>query len=374
MIRIPAFIAAKALAKSRNTDGEHVASYSADITRKGSRKVKETAAKVVYQMGGGDPPPMPPQESAQQKAEARDWELSQQEARDAVVRAREDAQKAEMTAKELAQWRSKRANTYKGVQNYGQNKLKSYGLDSNDPYGIYSSIQSGLDSANSGLSDMDDLSGINNSLVDTTLSDIRGQQRNKFKKQLNTGFDDYHIEDTFADTADDTILQTLMGGQYNDAYGEIDTAFGRGQLTEGSREAARKSLEGGKSKALADLQGIGGGVLSKRRDDLRSQKGRTASKINEFDFGDTLDIDGEIGRLKNKSAGYLGSLEGDIRTALGDKRLFDPASIVGKANATSSMYTPLPQTGGILGGGGANPALAAAFDDAAKKKLTEGVF
>ena len=366
---IAAHIAAWALNKSTNSAQTAHAAVGASTSAPKKRKTK----KRVLEAGGGKQQPMPAQPTPREQAEAREWEAAQQAARDAQMRAAEDARAAEAEQKRLTEWRGSRNAAVSGVQDYGRRKLQGYGLDTGDPYGIWESFTSQLNNRNSQIAEGQDFAGlINEGLFDTALGDARSKQRTNYSRDLMNDISDNYLDDTFSNKVDDPILDAILGEQFGDANTYLTSARDRGQLNNISYERALQNLEKEKSKARGELETLGRGVLTTNRNTVAGKRDAVGSRINNFDFGDTIDIAGEKNRLRSSATDLIGSLDTDIRRTIGDRDFFDPNSLVSKSAAFTGTSNYNPNNGGT-GQQPGNPLLSV-FTDQQRNKQTQGAF
>lgn len=328
------------------------------------------AEPIEYYKGGSAAPPPP---DPQREAEAREWEASRQAARDDARRAEDRRMSDEKAAKDLTQWQGRRNSAYNNARDYGKQQLSRYGLDENDPYGVFSGFTSQLDRNNAQLQDNQDFSTqLGSSVFDSALSNARMDQRKKLSRQFDNGIGSNYLEDTFADTADDQYLDGILGEQYNEANTYLTSARDRGQLNNFAYDKAISTLNQDKSKARGELETIGRGVLATSRDNVGKRRDATMSRINAFDFGDTLNVGDEVGRVKSQASTALGGLDADIRRAIGGRQFFDPNSIVAKSSASTGVSNYTPAAVGT-GGTGMNPLLGI-FTDQQRNKQTQGAF
>jgi hypothetical protein len=365
---IAAHIAAWALNKSTNSAQTAHAAVGASTSAPKKRKTK----KRVLDAGGGKQQPMPAQPTPLEQAQAREWEAAQQAARDAARQAQEDARAQEAEAKRLDAWRASRGAAVQGVKDYGTRKLQSYGLDQGDPYGIWESFTGQLDSRNGQVQEGQDFAGlINESLFDEALSGARNKQRTTYSRDLMNDISDNYLDDTFANTIDDPILDAILGEQFGEANSYLTSARDRGQLNNIGFERALSNLEKEKQKARGELETLGRGVLTTNRNSVASKRDAVGSRINNFDFGDTIDLNSEKNRIRSTATDLIGSLDTDIRRSIGDRDFFDPNSLVAKSAAFTGTSNYNQNSGGTNPTG--NP-LMTVFTDQQRNKQTQGAF
>lgn len=323
-------------------------------------------------MGGGSKRPPPPPPDPKKEAEARDWEAQQQAARDEVARQRQKEERAAADALALTQWRSRADNAAATTQQYARDKLSGYGLGSGDQYGLFDKIMNQITGARGSLTDNEDFSGrINNNLVDNIIADTRSSKRNEYTRQINNLLGQNYLDDTFADTVDDPYLDAILNEQYGSATTDLQNAMQRGQLNQTAYDRALASLSGNKSSARSKLETLGKGVITDLSGSTKSAYDKLFGSVNNFDFGDNIDITGGVGRIKDTATSSLGQLEQRIRDTVGDTKYFDTNSVIAKANAQGGVSNYTPNTGGSATPGN---SLYQIFSDQARNKQTEGAF
>ena len=372
---IAAHIASWALNR-RKQEGEAVHAAIASNT---SHKAKVVKRKKRVLESKGDPAPVY-QPTPMEQAQAREFEAAQQAARDKSNQELADQRQAAKDKEALQRWTGSRDATFNNVQQYGRDQLNKYGLGVDDPYGINQTFTNRLTQAKSALQDNQDFSStLNNTVFDNILADTRGSQRNKLTKGYTGALGDDYLNTTFGDTTDDSILESILGSQYDTAQQDVKNARDRGQLNDITYNTALNNLNNAKTGARGKLQTIGKGVLSTDLDNTKGIYQSGLDKINNFDFGDTVDVNSLAGKVKDKAGGYLGSLDADIRNAIGDQKFFDTGSLIASSGASAGLsnYTPGAVSGvgtaGAAGAATANP-LYKVFDDQARSKTTEGMF
>jgi hypothetical protein len=253
---------------------------------------------------------------------------------------------------------------------YGRQQLAARGLD-NDPYNLMSAYTSRIGSKEAGLQDLGDLNSVyGNSVWDEVYGEQRNLQRNTLGRKFDTALPTDRFDTEFGATSDDDILEAILGTQYETASNDLLNAKNRGQMNDNAYSRATQDLTSRRSAARSELEDLGLGVLSGYRTELGGQRTKARDSINNWDFGDTFDIDREVGRLDSEVAARKQRKQGDINRAVGDKKFFDTNTLIGRANAAGGATNP----GTAATGGGGNP-LYTAFTDQAQRNLGgEGVF
>lgn len=294
---------------------------------------------IEYYKGGSSPPPAPPDYAAE--ARARMEEANNQARIDQANADRKAAADKAQHDADVAASRGRISSAYNAAQDYGRSKLSSKGLDPTAGYGqqILQEYQSSLDRAKAGAPDVvqDASSLFGPSLYDTAYGDVRSTARQGYNKQANNFIGDGFDYNTWADTADDNILSSILGDQRTEAQTALDRALARGTINDVGYSTGKKQLGNQYQSGLAKANQTGLGVLSKYRKDLNDFASGVHNKIDNYDFGDDLNLDNYRNQLDTKVAGQKGSLEGDILAAIGGTNYFDTDSILGKAGNASGI-------------------------------------
>lgn len=289
-----------------------------------------------FYKGGSAPMPPPPDYTAMSNAE-----IAKQNNQARIDR--ENAARAELKEKkqhnlDVQKSSERMGSAYNSNISYGRNQLATRGID-NDKYGVMAAYQAELDRVRGGAPEIvsDPSSIFSPTLFDDTYNRIRGTQRGKIGRDADAFMGDGFADTMFADTADDDILSSILGDQYNDALGNIDRAHSRGTINDGGYQMALKELGKQKSAGNARAQDTGLGVLQSYRGQLNNEAKSFRNRIDNWDLADTLDLDGERGKLDGLKSSLSGRMEGDILNAIGGQNYFDTDTILGKAGNASGI-------------------------------------
>lgn len=295
--------------------------------------------------GGSAPPPPNPMAEAQAQIAVKDYENNLQRQRDAEQRRRD----REQHAKDTKRFKGDTSRAITGARDYFTNQINERGIV--DTYGIGSNFNQRLRQARQSVPDLATDVGAYidpKSLWDQAYNEELGLERNSYNKQFNefagNGFDTKLI----ADTADDALVGNILDAQYKEALGGIDRAKARGQLNDIGYSHALTALGGQKSAGSSKLQDLGLGVLNKYRTNLRSTAQGYKDQINNYDFGDAIDLAGWRGELEGGANKSLMGLEGDLRGALGSTDLFDLDLLLGRAGTAQGVVNPVAGTAPLL--------------------------
>lgn len=317
--------------------------------------VKYMAGLRLASAGGGGYPPPPAAPDPNAEAQARITEQNNQARLDAETAARTKTEKDAQSAADEQTFQSKLGSSYNQAQNYGSSKLSSMGIEDN--YGIMPAYQAELDRTKQAIPDKDPNPG--NYFTPTLWQTALDQQRGVQRQNLNRQFDSFaapNFELNYQpDTADDSVINSIIGDQYNNANQYLQRATDRGQLDSTGFDYATHQLQNAKPGAVSRANQLGAGVLQKDRDTLTNIAKEGRDRVTNWNFGDTLDPNSYQTRIKSQNDLLAGSLEGDIRNSFGDTQFFDPASLVTKAGAFQGQQNPGMAPLATGGGAPGNP-------------------
>lgn len=149
--------------------------------------------------------------------------------------------------------------------------------------------------------------------------------------QVNTRFAPGFEKSLISDTADDNIINSILGTQRNNAQQQIDFNRKRGVLNDAGYATVENELGGQEGAARSTLTNIGDSILGKKRQDLLNIRGDAGNAASAYSFGSPEpDIGSYYKQAQDKASSGLGDLEGSIRSALGSTSLFDVPTLLQK--------------------------------------------
>lgn len=195
-------------------------------------------------------------------------------------------------------------------------------------------------------------------ITQALLDRVNSRTRDNLSSQVTNWTNANPLNSLLSDTADDPIIENIIGTQYKTASSQLDNALKRGVLTQGAYSNATNALNNQRSAANARLQSIGQGVLTQGRQTLQNDIDKTMSQANNWQVGSNFDLSKALGNVTNDANTQRGLLEGNIRSALGNNtNFFD-------VNSAMNTGTSLARTGGtnpIISQIGENGGLADAL-------------
>lgn len=198
--------------------------------------------------------------------------------------------------------------------------------------------QGGISFGSAGTFAADTGTNLLDDILKSTVRDYQGQI-NEFAPE---GFE----STAFASTADDDIIAAILAEQFGTAQSGIQRAFDRGTLNQSGFDSAMLDLGNQNTAANAELQGIGGGILETNRGYLGDIAGNARTAAGNYNFGDTFDASLYSDSIATRTGELTGSLEGDIRNAIGGQQFFNTNSLINKGGVSQGAQNP----GGVAGG------------------------
>lgn len=364
-MRIPsAFICATAMRK--NDDRQQLdAHVAASVTRVKKRKTKK---RVLKAKGGGSvktPSPMEQTNAQIELERARAQMAQEQAARDKAAAAAEQQAKVERA-------RGVQANAYNTASGYGANQVQQRGLQQSlvDKYGVLGAYQAAIDAQRGGIAE-DNLNPVynTNTAFNDAVSTAQGAYRSGTRNDFNSQYGDNFAYDTFSDTSDDAILESILNSRRADALATIDAAKARGQLNDVGYTRSLGKLDEQAKSGMSDLQKLGGGVLSGYRSDIDALRNNELTKIGNLDLTQLYDLGGFGTKVGQSITDKQNNLEGDIYKAIGNTSFFDPSTIISGSGAVQGYYNPTTTKTPTVAN---NPLLTAFNEDQQKNQTAVG--
>ena len=290
--------------------------------------------------GGGQapPPPAPPDYAAQNKAA---MELEDHRAKIAEqAQEKADLKKKEQLESDKQAFQGKLGGAYATAENYGRGQLANLGID--DTYGIMGAYKTALDRAKGMVPELDANPGqyFGSDLWENTLAGERTAERNQLTRGYETEVPQGYETTYIPDTADDALIESIIGGQYTEAEDYLNRAKARGTLNDVGYNTAATALKNQRSGAVARGNELGLGVLETGRQGLRDIDKQARSGITNWDFGDKYDPTAWSGKIKSGASTFTGGLEGKLRNAFGSTEFFDPEAFIAKGGKAQGAINP----------------------------------
>lgn len=273
-----------------------------------------------------------------------------------------DAEKADRIAKAGA----KQTAGYNTASQYDDKQAGYRGYDQAllDKYKVSNIYQDAIDATKAGFGEEDsNVSFGEGNAYDNAVATGQGTYRNDLSKAIDLYAGTDFANKSFGATADDPILDAILGSQYTDTQAQIDAAHDRGTLSDVGYDKAIAKLNEQKTIGRSTLEGLGGGVLANNRKQLDDAATNIRNQAAGATFANPYDTTAGQKSLTDLTTNLTGGLEGDVRKAVGSQSFFDPAAILGYGTTQQGFYNPSKKTGTE----GANPLLTSFTEDATKK-------
>ena len=249
----------------------------------------------------------------------------------------------------------------------GANRNNAYGNITNEftrrglnPQEYEDRINAALDLEQQGMTFGTGRNTFDSSISNKILDDIRNEKVRGYQSTVNEFAPEGFADQVFGSTADDAVIQAILGEQYGTASDSILRARDRGTLNDQGFQYSMSNLDQQRKAAEARLQQMGGGVLEGYRNDLRGVADNARTGAGGWDFGDTFDPDFYRTQIEGKQGELGGRLEGDIRNAIGGEQFFNISDLIQKGGVGQGAQN--------TGMGSQSGGLLAAFSDRKKQE------
>lgn len=288
-------------------------------------------------MGGGKqeaPKTYSPQEQAQAQIQ-----IDQASAeRNRIASQAEEARKAQEAAAARQRTQDQVAGLYSQGQSFGQNRAQNLGFA--DTYGLMDTYNNMLGAQRSQVPTTSDNPGSYfdfDNLWNKATSQVQSAQQTKLDNQFRNLTPVNWQNNYFDNTADDSILEAILGEQYGTTFDTLDAARTRGQMSQGAFDNALRGLDTKKLSARSTLEDLGQGVLSGYRDDLTGLGKQYGDQVTNYKLGQEFNLDDFTSALTGRQSELQGRMQGDIYRAVGDTNLFNPDTLMAKGNASAGV-------------------------------------
>ena len=289
--------------------------------------------------GGGGGGYQPPQDNSIQLEQMRQAAAQKEQER-------VDAEKAQAKI----DYQNKLGAAVEGARSTGQNYFSQRGLDANSYGDLIDSIIGETKQKVPEL-DANPASYFTSDAFAGGLSNAENLKRMNLSGQVNSKFAPGFEKSLISDTADDSIIDSILGRQRAMAEQQIDFNRKRGVLNDTGYSAVVGELGNQGNAARSTLTGIGDSILGKGRQDLLNLRGDAGNAASGYQFGmPEPDVMSYYNQAQTKANDYVGGLEGSILSALGGTNLFDVPTLLQKGGTaqgpinltTTDANTALP--------------------------------
>ncbi len=280
-------------------------------------------------MCGGSPQPTDPRK----EAEAQNYLAKQEAARALAAETRQQEREAALKLEKENAFTNSMNTSYANANNRVTQGFAGRGLDATNYQG---DITNYLDRIKAGIPNLDENVGTyySDNLTDLITGEITGRKRGALGREFDAFAPVGFADDRVARTADDSILASILGEQYDPAAQEMMNAFTRGNLNEVGYDNAMSRLGTQKTAADAQLTDIGNLILGEDRTSLTNYANTGRERANRFELGQTFDTGRYSTGLDDLGTELGGTREGRIRGRLGETPLFSTSGLIAKAGQT----------------------------------------
>lgn len=289
--------------------------------------------------GGGGGIQMQPQDNSIQ------LEMMRQAAAD-----REIARQEALKQQQKAEFKTNLETAVSGARNTGRDYFAQRGLSPDNYAGLIDSI---IGDTRLKVPELDSnpASYFTSDAFASGIDNFQNVKRANLSGKVNSTFAPGFEKSLISDTADDSIIDSILGTQRNNALQQVDFNRKRGVLNDVGYQTVMNELGGQENAARSTLTGIGDSILGKKRQDLLNIRGDAGNAAAGYMLGQNEpDIANYFSQAQTKANTGLGDLEGSIRSALGSTNLFDIPTLLQKGGTaqgpinvtTAGANTALP--------------------------------
>lgn len=263
---------------------------------------------------------------------------------------RENLRQEQLKQEQRNQFKTNLETAVSGARNTGRDYFASRGLAPDDYSSLIDSI---INDTRLKVPDLDASPGsyFTTDAFASGISNAEAVKRANLTGKVNSTFAPGFERNLITDTADDSILDSILGTQRSQAEQQIDFNRKRGLLNDAGYNAVMNELGGQSNAARSTLTGIGDSILGKKRQDLLNIRGDAGNAASSYSLGmPEPDVNAYYKQAQDKATSGLGDLEGSIRSALGSTNLFDVPTLLQKGGTaqgpinvtTANANTALP--------------------------------
>jgi hypothetical protein len=257
-------------------------------------------------------------------------------------RAREEA----AAATKLTNDRAAAANAWAGAETNARDRIyRAFADQGGDARNYMDVIDSAITGARGGISDTELNPGqyLNDTFVNDIVSGRLNAARTKNTQAVDNTYAPNWANDAFADTADDSIISSILGTQRGEAVAALDSARKRGNLDSTGYSAALAKLDQQQAAGNATAQQLGGNVLQGYRSGLSDLISGARTAAGQSNFGN-FNMDSYNNNISNKLNSYNNSLAGDVTAALQGQEFFDIGSILNAGGTAQGGVNAAPNS------------------------------
>lgn len=279
--------------------------------------------------GGGYKPP--PDNSVQVQRE----QFAREDTNRNAERERTEAE----AARRRGEFTTARDTAISGYRDRARERLTSRGLD---PTQYNYLIENAITSGRNATPDLDANPSqyFTDSLLDNAIGRAESDRRASYTGQTNRAFADNFERGLFQDTADDPIIDTILGNQRGEAVRSLDLARNRGNLDQTGYDAAMARLGEMEQAGRSTANNLGGAVIQGYRNRTRDIGNRAREAAGNYSLGSDFNLGGYTSELNALTGTLNNSLQGDVTSALAGQQFFDLGDILTRGGSAQGPTNP----------------------------------
>jgi hypothetical protein len=166
-------------------------------------------------------------------------------------------------------------------------------------------------------------------LGDKLLADLE----NPYRRTATEAFDKRMPKDWVPQTADDAIIDSILGEQRTEADSFLKNMLDRGSITQQGYDAAYGDLDRQAGLGKPRLSEIGSGLINTGEANIDTEQSKLRGAYDTLKFDQPYDVEGDFSNLNKLANDFIGTLGSGIKTNLGGTKLFNTSGLGAIAGA-----------------------------------------
>lgn len=272
------------------------------------------------------------QAARQREIDDRNYQESlAQQARDREAQAAAAAAAKTQTEKQF--FDQSRDNVKNFYMQDAEGRLAALGLQNDS--GVRSALMAALNGAAGmvpqGATNIDSyFNGVNERVLGQQQSARQTQYLNQLNGALPTDFQNSKV----ADTVDDSILEAILGEQFDSSAADAKRLLDRGVITQEGYDANLKQLGQQKNTGRARLTTLGNNEIASQRGKLANIANMGRSAASQYQFGQTFDPNKYVNDVNSAYDTWMKGLDSTLR-GVAPTDLFDTSGFLNTAGRIS---------------------------------------
>lgn len=186
-------------------------------------------------------------------------------------------------------------------------------------------------------------------LGDKLLTDLE----NPYRQTAKDAFTAKMPKDWVPLTADDALIDSILGEQRTEANTFLKNMLDRGSITQSGYDAAFGDLDRQAGLGKPQLSEIGTGLINAGEANIDAEQAKKLSGYDALKFDQPYDVAGDFAGLNKLATDFIGTLGEGIKANLGTKKLFNTSGLGAIAGAAQGGQNTTFGSGSSAAGGGA---------------------